>query len=270
MLDARYLGLPLNLQSPRDTRGARLLQNRAEQYELTQEERLQRGELSVLEEHMRLSLRQGLASRLAGLRRGPVRNIFAEARLAQRQANIERLDHEEEALCQAEGKARLEEQKRLRKLRTDREAILSVLKELEAAQRGARVFVVGEEAMQRRYVADEEHRVWLRFAEAEQKQRLHLVQLDLERREKLDAAQRAELEEQTRLEAQQQAAALADAERKREQEKLIRSCTHGPGGRSNFVGPNPKSKCFYCQIKFDDATGLYVRTARLQLPARPR
>jgi len=253
MPDLKYLGLPLNLQSPRDARGIRLLQNRAEQYDVSNEERVQRGEVAVLEEDLRQSLREALRS---GLQRGPQRNCVAEARLDQRRADSERRDRDEEELFQAEGRAQLAEQKRLRKLRVDREAILAALKELEAVQRGARVFVVGEEALQRGHVADDENRVRKYLQETEMKQRLPAVTLERERREKFEAARRAEQEEQSRLDAQRQATALADAERRREQESIVRSCTHGPGGRSNFVGPNPRSKCFYCHIKFDDATGL--------------
>ncbi|RNF00469.1 hypothetical protein TraAM80_07578 [Trypanosoma rangeli] len=236
-----------------------LLKNASERREMEREESIAREELIA-----------GATSFLAALlewqleARGKVESdrplsLLLE-RLQKRETNHQHQYQIYEEALREEGRVgwRQEVEKKTR-LREYEAAMAQWRRECEETLRAAVAFLLGMQTRERQAEAAEEEAAWAALCAQELTDRAEAERLAYENFMKTPE-QVALRKERERLEAAaNRAAARRLKQFLKEQEHLVKSCTHARGHVSFFEGALAKKLCVSCGVKFDETLGYYVR-----------
>ncbi|ESL06150.1 hypothetical protein TRSC58_06181 [Trypanosoma rangeli SC58] len=236
-----------------------LLKNASERREVEREESIAREELMA-----------GATSFLAALLEWQLearREVESDCpllllleRLQKRATNHQRQYQIHEEALREEGRVgwrrEVEEKARLQEYEA---AMAQWRRECEETLRAAVAFLLGMQTRERQAEVAEEEAAWAALCAQELTDRAEAERLAYENF--MNTPEQVALrKERERLEAAaNRAAARRLKQFLKEQEHLVKSCTHARGNVSFFEGALAKKLCVSCGVKFDETLGYYVR-----------
>ncbi|RNF00366.1 uncharacterized protein Tco025E_08811 [Trypanosoma conorhini] len=236
-----------------------LLKNASERREVEREESIAREELTADAASFLAALREWQAEARGEIAANRPLSLLLER--LQRRATAQQRRHEaHEAALREEGRVEwrreVEEKARLQAYEA---ALMQWRREGEETLRAAVAFLLGMQTRERRAEEAAQDAAWTALCTQESADRAEAERLAYENF--MNTPEQVALrKERERLEAAANRAAARKLKQfLKEQEHLVKSCTHARGHASFFEGPLAKKLCVSCGVKFDETLGYYVR-----------